>query len=136
MAPVGRNLIANYIGTAWTAILSIALTPIYLKFLGIESYALVGLYAALTSILGILDLGIGTTLNRELARLSTVPGSAAAQRNVVRTLELIYWGVAVLAGAFILLLAPYITNSWVKAETLYPQTMLKAVRLMGIGVAL
>ena len=64
MASLKHNVIANYIGRAWTSILGLLLIPIYLKFLGIEAYGLVGFYMALSSVIGILDLGIGGTMNR------------------------------------------------------------------------
>jgi O-antigen/teichoic acid export membrane protein len=137
MASLGYNIIANYIGKTWTAILGILLIPVYLRFIGIEAYGLVGFYMTLSSsVLGILDLGIGGTMNRELARLSAKGGSAGAQRDIVRTLEVIYWGIAIFAGGVIILLTPYITNSWIKAQNLDSEAVLRAVQLMGIAVAL
>jgi O-antigen/teichoic acid export membrane protein len=136
MKSLGRNIVANYIGRTWIAILSILFIPIYLKFMGIEAYGLVGFYMVLSNVLGILDLGIGSTMNRELARLSTIEGSAGAQRDVVRTLEIIYWGIAIFAGGLVIVLAPYITSSWINAQTLDPALVLKSVQLMGIALAL
>jgi len=78
--------------------LSILFIPFYLRFMGIEAYGLVGFYLALSNVLGILDLGLGSTMNRELARVSAKEGSATAQRDIVRTLEVIYWGIAIIAG--------------------------------------
>jgi O-antigen/teichoic acid export membrane protein len=136
MASLSRNVVANYVGRTWTAILGILFIPVYLRFMGIEAYGLVGFYTALSSVLGILDLGIGATINRELARLSAKVGSAGAQRDVVRTLEALYWGIAIVAGGLVVILAPYITSSWIKTQTLDQMAILKAVRLMGIAVAL
>ena len=104
MAFVGHNIIANYVGRTWTAILGIRFIPVYLRFTGIEAYGLVGYYMAHSNILGMLDLG--STINRELARLSAIEGSAGSQRDVVRTLEVIYWGIAIIAGGVVILLAP------------------------------
>jgi O-antigen/teichoic acid export membrane protein len=136
MASLGRNIIANYVGRTWTVILGILFTPVYLKFMGIEAYGLVGFYMTLSSVLGILDLGIGSTMNRELARLSANNGTAGAQRDVVRTLEVIYWGIAIFAGVVVSLLAPYIAHTWIQAQDLDSASVLKAVQLMGIAVAL
>lgn len=104
--------------------------------MGIEAYGLVGFYMSLSGVLGILDLGIGATLNRELARLSVIDESVTEQRNLVRTLEAIYWGIAILAGATVVILAPYISHHWIKAQSLDSQSVAQAVRLMGISVAL
>ena len=44
-------------------------------------------YMAISSVLGIFDLGVGSTINRDLALLSAFEGSASAQRDFLRTLE-------------------------------------------------
>ena len=78
--------------------MSLVFVPLYIKFMGIESYGLVGIFASLFALFGLLDMGLSTTLNRELARLSAVPDRAGEMRNLVRTLEIIYWGMAVVIG--------------------------------------
>ena len=107
MASLKKDIFANYIGRAWTAILGFSLIPLYIKFLGVESYGLVGFFASLTAVIGILDLGIGTTMTRELAKRSSNSGSNDTQRDLVRTLELIYWGLAVFSGIIIFVGAPF-----------------------------
>ncbi|MEA5112426.1 MAG: oligosaccharide flippase family protein [Geobacteraceae bacterium] len=136
MTSLRRNVIANLVGRAWTNFLGILFVPLYLRFLGIESYGLIGFYTALQSILGLLDLGIGSTMNRELARLSALQGTDEEQRNVVRTLESIYWIIAVAGGGLIVFLAPYVSRHWVTSQGVPPEIVLKALRLMGIAVAL
>ena len=59
---------------------------------------MVGVYLALFAVFPLLDLGLGTTLNRELTSLSARAGSAQAMRDLVRTLELIYWALAIVMG--------------------------------------
>lgn len=135
MASITRNIAANYIGRIWMALLSILLIPVYIRFMGIEAYGLVGFFAALSSVLGILDLGIGATMNRELARRSVSNGLLGSQRDLVRTLELIYWSISFLAGAVIVILSPYISSTWIKSQELYPESILNAVQLMGISLA-
>lgn len=136
MASLGRNIAANYIGRTWTAVLSIILIPVYIRFMGVESYGLVGFFAALSSVLGILDLGIGATMNRELARRSVIEEQTGSQRDLVRTLEVVYWGISLLAGLIVIILAPYISSTWIKAQDLNPGLILRAVQLMGISLAL
>lgn len=62
-----RNLIANYLGQGWVAIMSLAFIPIYIKYLGIEFYGLIGLFALLQAWLILLDMGMTPTLSREMA---------------------------------------------------------------------
>lgn len=136
MGSLKLNIIANYVGRSWNALLGIILIPIYINFIGIEAYGLVGFFTILTSVFGVLDLGIGSTLNRELARRSAVASLAGTQRNLVRTLEIIYWGIAVFACVIILVGAPYISSSWINSENLSQDVILNSLQLMAFSVAL
>jgi len=132
---LAKNLIANYIGRTWSSILAIALIPIYIKFMGIEAYGLVGFFATLTSVLGLLDLGIGATMTRELARRSVGGGQQNEQRDLVRTLEIIYWGLSIIAGLLIYFGSSSIASSWIKSEKIPSSSIVSAIQLMGISFA-
>jgi hypothetical protein len=79
---------------------------------------------------------MSNTLNREMARLSALEGREQEMRNLVRTLEIIYWGVAVFAGIAIALLSPVIAHHWVKAEQLSSTTIAQAFLMMGLAITL
>ncbi len=129
---IKRNIAANLAGNLWTAVVSIALVPLYIHFMGIEAYGLVGLFAALQAMLALLDMGLSTTLNREMARLSVLPGKAQDMRDLVRTLEIIYGLMALAIGIAIVSLAPLIAGRWVQARHLSPHVIEQAVMLMGL----
>lgn len=40
-----RNVIANYLGQGWRVLMSLAFVPLYIKYLGIEAYGLIGILA-------------------------------------------------------------------------------------------
>ena len=65
---LGVNLIANYLGQGWSALMAIIFMPIYIKILGPEAFGLVGFYITMQIVLSIFDFGITPTLNREMAR--------------------------------------------------------------------
>ena len=132
---LGKNIIVNYIGRTWSSIIAIALIPIYIKFMGIEAYGLVGFFATITSVLGLLDLGIGATMNRELARRSVSGDQENSRRDLVRTLEIIYWGLAILAGFFIYFGSSFIANFWVNSEDIPSTNIVSAIQLMGLSFA-
>ena len=135
-ANVRRNIIANFAGRAWSALMALAFLPLYIRFLGIESYGLIGVFVSLTALLSVFDMGLSTTLNRELARLSTNNGLAQEARDLVRTFELIYWGTGILLGGGIALLAPLIARDWLSAQGMGVQTVEQAILLIGLVVAL
>ena len=67
---IRRAAVAQLSSNLWAAAIGLVFVPVYIRFLGIESYGLLGLYAALQGLASVLDLGLTTTINRELARLS------------------------------------------------------------------
>ena len=135
MTTLNKNIFANYLGRAWPVLLSVLLVPVYIRFLGIEAYGLVGFFITLTAVMGVFDLGIGATMNRELAIRSANPDQLSSQRDLVRTFEIIYWFIAIVVGILIVFLASFITNSWVQAENLDNETIVTAVQLMGLSIA-
>ena len=99
--------------------------------MGIESYGLVGVFVSIQVISAVLDLGISITLNRELARLSGA-GQQEEMRDLVRTMEVIYWLIAVALGLGIIALAPFLANDWLRSDQLSTQTVEQAIFLIGL----
>jgi len=136
MSLVRKNIIANLIGSGWVALISIAFIPLYIHFMGVEAYGLVGFYLTLQAVFAVLDMGLTATVSRELARLSPSQGHAQQMRNLVRTLEVVYWGVALFIMVLVILLAPWIATQWLNANTLSEDTLREAIMLMGVMIAL
>ena len=131
-----RNIIANFAGKMWSALMVLAFLPLYVRFLGIEAYGLIGIYASLLVVLSVFDMGLSTTLNRELARLSGHRGTGQEARDLVRTFELIYWATGILIGGGIAALASPIARHWLNAEGVTVETMEGALMIMGLVIAL
>jgi O-antigen/teichoic acid export membrane protein len=136
VSTVKTNVIANYVGKIWTGGLNILLIPVYIKFLGIEAYGLVGFFASLSSVLGILDLGIGATLNREIAKFSIFEESVKNQRNLVKTLGVVYWAIALGSFFIVFFSASYISESWLNNEVLQPASARFSIQMMAVSIAL
>ncbi len=136
MTSVRKNIIANLVGNGLTAVLALVLVPLYIKFLSIEAWGVVGIFISLQSFCVLLDFGLAATLTRELARLSVQKDKSQEMRDLVRTLELIYWAVALLIGVSLFMLAPLIANHWLHASQLSAGTIQNAIRLMAVAVSL
>jgi O-antigen/teichoic acid export membrane protein len=133
---VNRNTLANLAGRIVTAALGILLIPVYVQVLGMESYALVGFFGILQSLFGLIDFGFGAAFSREIARLSVAGECAQEQRDLLATLNTIYWILAAVSVAAIWLLAPLIATGWLNASALEPAVIVSSVRMMGITIAL
>ena len=115
--------------------MSLLFIPIYIHFMGIESYGLVGIFATLQGLFGLLDMGLSSTLNREIARLSVQDDKAQDMRDLVRTMEIPYWIVGVLIAVSMVMLSPLIAHHWVKVKNLSPRSVQTTILLMGLCAA-
>jgi O-antigen/teichoic acid export membrane protein len=138
------NVAATVAGTAVAIIVQIACLPMQLDALGLAAWGVLGLQAVIQGVVLTLDLGLGSVVGRELARLShamadtekTAEASREA-RNLVRTLEIGYWLVGILAAVSIWIAAPWLATHWV-AQGITPvpfvphDQVAKSLRAMGI----
>ena len=62
-----RNIYFNYASQAYVALVGIAMVPLYLKYLGLEAYGLIGFFATAQAWIQLLDFGLSPTLGREAA---------------------------------------------------------------------
>ena len=131
-----KNILANLLGNGVTAVVALLCIPVYVHYLGVEAYGLIGIFASLQVIFSVLDMGLSATLNREFARLSVLEQGAVEQKNLLRTFEYIYGGIATGIGIIIILCAPVISRHWLSATVITPQTMQFALVQMGILLAL
>lgn len=136
MSSLKTNIVANYAGKAIAAVAAFLFVPIYIHYLGIEAYGLIGFFTLLQSLANVLDFGFSPTLNRELARLSAIPGTAQESRDLVRTLEVIYWSIGLALGVAVVIAAPLIAHRWIHAQQLAPGVVQHALVLMGALLAL
>lgn len=135
MSKVGKNVVANLASQLWTTALGLALIPIYIRFLGVEAYGLTGFFASMQVMVNLLDLGLSTTANREVAKASARAGDAPWTRDMVRTLEAVYALTAIGIAVGIFLLAKPIAHHWISANTLDKDLLTQSVRLYGLILA-
>ncbi len=128
------NIIANFVGNGWSALITILFVPVYLKYIGAEGYGLIGIFASLQVVLSLLDSGLSTTLNKEVARLSSLPKMEQKLRNLVKTLGTVYWLVALTAGLIAMALSPILAQHWVQPQNLDVQTITYAFLLLSLSL--
>jgi O-antigen/teichoic acid export membrane protein len=136
MSRFRNNVLANYAGRSWSGLLSLIFIPVYIRLMGIEAYGLVGFFITLQAVFSLLDMGLSTALNRELARATAASGKARQAKVLVRTLETVYALVGAAIALLVLLLAPLIAGYWIQNEQLPTSTVTTALQLMGLTLAL
>lgn len=125
-----HDVAANFLANGWAAAIGIACVPIYIRLLGIEAYGLVGIYATLQAMVSILDLGLTATMNREMAALRGAQQLHKA-RDLVRTLELLYWAMGGMIGVAVMTLVPVLSHRWLTTVQLKAGTVEHTLYLIG-----
>lgn len=131
---VGRNLTIGLANSIWSAVIAFAVVPVYLKYLGTESYGLIGFFTTTQALVSLLDLGLSSTINREIAK-STSEREHAAAAKLLHSLAVIYWGIALLILLSITVLSPLIATHWLQVKQLPTDTVLHAIILIGLVIA-
>lgn len=133
---VAINLVTGLLGGLWSTLLQLAAVPVYLYLLGAEAYGLIGFHLALTAALKVLDLGLSSTVNRELAR-STARGrsTSGGVHDLVRTLEAAYWAIGITLGLGLAVSARWVALHWIHSDTLPLPLVQRSLVLMGALVA-
>lgn len=131
---LSRNFLAGLANSVWSALIGLAAVPLYLKYLGIEAYGLVGFFATLQAMFWILDLGLAPTINREVARFSA-SGKLNEVGQLLHTLAVVYWCMGGVIALLVVAMAPLIANYWLQSNHLPLTSLTHALMLMGLVVA-
>ncbi len=133
---VKRNVIANYFGQGWMAVMNLAFVPVYIKYLGIEAYGVIGIFALLQAWLRLLDMGMISALSREMARFTGGAHNAQSIRDLLRSIEIVALGIAVVIASGVWGASGWLASDWLKAEKLPVDTVAQAFAIMGMITAL
>lgn len=133
---VRLNVVANYAGSVWSALMGIAFLPLYISYLGMEAYGLIAVFATLQAWLSLIDTGLAPTLNREMARFRGGEHTARSIRDLLRSLEFIYLALGLLVAVGVALTAPWLATVWLDARELPADALVQALALMGLLIGI
>jgi O-antigen/teichoic acid export membrane protein len=130
------NVIANYAGQIYTTVINLMMVPVYLRYMGMEAYGLVGFFAMLQMWFQLLDMGLTPTMSRETARFCAGVTDVLSLRRLLRTLEGIFIAIAVLGTALMIAGADFISLRWLKVETLPIAEVRHSIMIMALLIGL
>jgi O-antigen/teichoic acid export membrane protein len=115
--------------------MALAFVPIYIQYLGIESYGLVGVFAILQASLGLFDLGMRPAVAREMARFTA--GSSGEQYiwDLLRSCEFIIGALALLFASMNWMASGWLASEWIDTQTLPHQSVSWSLALMGLATS-
>ncbi|OIN53514.1 oligosaccharide flippase family protein [Pseudomonas costantinii] len=135
MSSLFKNISANFIGQGWIALMGICFVPLYLKFIGVEGYGLVGFFVVLSSAMAMFDGGFGAVATREASVYENA--SEADKPKIIlllKSIEWVFWSVAIVVGFTVVLLAPLISNHWLAVHPEKIDSVTQSLRIMGVAL--
>lgn len=131
---VRRNIVANYAGGMWSALMSFAFVPLYIRWMGIEAYGLVGIFASMQIWLAMLDMGIAPAISREMARFQAGAHDARSILELFHSIEIIYVAAAAVLCGIMVLAAPWVAERWLQVQSLPVSVVGQALMLIAAVV--
>lgn len=131
-----KNILASYASQIYVTLIGIIMLPVYVKYMGVEAYGLVGFFAMLQSWFQLLDMGLTPTMSRETARFQGGGTDGLSLRRLLRALEGIFFGVAILGALVLMASASIIAEIWLKVQDLPLIEVEHSIMLMALIVAM
>ena len=127
------DLGVGLLGSLWSAALGIACVPLFIQYLGIESYGLIGFFVATQALAQLLEMGLAPTISREVARCGA-EGRRGEAVTLVHSVACVYWCVAVAICLFVVALSGTVARGWLQSQHLSTERLQVAVALMGLVI--
>ncbi|GEM_PF-2564103 len=126
------DLATGVLGRGLAGALMFIFTPIYIKVLGVESYGVLAFYATLLASCLFLDQSISPIITRRFAQTRGGNGMLSELWNTFRTMEIISITIGITLALVIVVAAPWLSESVLKASALDPQRLLFIVELIAL----
>ncbi len=108
-----KNILANFIGKFWSILSSFLFIPLYIKYLGFDSYSVISFTLLIAGVMAVLDAGLTATLSREFARNDN---DDEQKIKIFKTLETIYLLVTGFSVLAIFLCSNIIAEKWIETS--------------------
>ena len=115
--------------------MGLAFVPIYIQYLGIESYGLIGVFAILQASLGLFDLGVRPALAREMARFTAGASGEQYIWDLLRSCEVTIGALALLFASMNWVASGWLASEWIDTQTLPHQSVSWSLALMGLATS-
>jgi O-antigen/teichoic acid export membrane protein len=126
-----KNIIANFIGRLWGILSGFLFIPLYIHYLGFESYSIISFTLIISGLMAVLDAGLSATLSREFARTDN---SNDEKIRIFRTLESSYFIIVLACIILVVSLSEIIADNWLKLSNITPNIIAYYLKLISIDV--
>jgi len=128
---IRKNIFANLIGKFWSLLSGFLFIPLYIKYLGFESYSVISFTLMIAGIMAILDGGLTATLSREFARKDS---DQKEKIKIYKNLETLYFLITTICICTIFLLSRIIAEKWARVEGFTEDQIILFLRIISIEI--
>lgn len=133
---LSRGLAVNFAAQIYATAVGVVVVPVYLRFMSVEVYGLIGFFLVLQAWFNLLDAGLSATMARETARFQAGSATSLQYRRVARGLQILFLAAGLAGGGVLLSLSDMIALRWLGDYSLPVDEVTTALRLMAVGVVL
>lgn len=113
----------------------IVFVPIYINYLGVEAYGIIGAFTGLTAFVWLFDLGIATNINREMSGFAESRDKSRLL-DLKKTLEVSIYGISFLIFVGLLGFIYLIAHYWFNTERFTPAFMVSVMVILAFSLVL
>ena len=112
-----KNIFANFIGKFWSILSNFLFIPLYIHYLGLESYSIISFTLVIAGLMAVLDAGLSATLSREFSRLDNTKEDKI---RIFKTLESSYFILITIVIVLILSFSGLLAEKWLNLDSYDP----------------
>lgn len=125
------RILSNYVGKLWGLLAVFICVPFYIKFLGIESYAVIGFYTLVVALISFADAGMSSAITREFA----LNEKKYYKKFILYRIEKFYWLILLFISISIIYFSDLIAQSWLKVEGINIIDLKNYIILIALGAS-
>jgi O-antigen/teichoic acid export membrane protein len=126
-----KNIIANFIGRFWGILSGFLFIPLYIHYLGFESYSIISFGLVIAGLMAILDAGLTATLSREFARTDN---SYEEKLRIFKTLESSYFILVIICIVVVFSLSHFLAYKWLNLDSHDPGSVSLFLKIISFDI--
>lgn len=115
--------------------LTLVFVPIYIEFIGVESYGVVGIYTSIVGAIFLFDFGISNIISKELSQRLATNHCKKSTIDFLLTIEIIYLLIGLFLGSIIWIFSSLIVEYWITIHVVSDAELIFSLKLIALAVA-
>lgn len=136
MSIIKKNVLSNYVTQIYLVGINVFMIPLYIRYMGTEAYGIIGFFTMLQVWFQLLDLGLTSTLIKQVSQLRGRKLDVNGFHSVLKKLECFFVVIGCLGTGIIVIFSNLIVHKWLKIGVNSFSEMHTCIILMALIVGL